>query len=67
MLAQVWSIRRTTPTWEPFISVVVQKLQGPRHFALPDLVNRCAVIREGPTAVVPTACVRDQANAISPV
>jgi hypothetical protein len=65
MVPQVWSIRRATPTWEPFISAVVQKLQGSRHFALLDLLNHCAVMREGSTAVVPAACVRDQASANS--
>jgi hypothetical protein len=67
MIAQVWSIRRATPAWEPFTSAVAQKLQGSRRFALRDLVDRCAVMREGPTAVVPAACVRDQARAISRV
>jgi hypothetical protein len=67
MVARVWSIRRITPEWEPFTSTVVQKLQGSRRFALRDLVDRCAVMREGPTAVVPAACVHEEARAISRV
>jgi hypothetical protein len=43
--------------WEPFTSLVRERLRGGQRFVLPELARSCALLDDGQVAVVPTTCI----------
>jgi hypothetical protein len=45
-------------SFEPYTSMVLQRLQGPRKFALLDAIRRCSVVAQRDVYVVPASCFK---------
>jgi hypothetical protein len=53
-----WWSGRSKQNWEPFTSAIVARLAGSGRFALLEQVDRCAVVADGPLALLPTTCLQ---------